>query len=113
MSIPPDQLSEAVALLQEKEDRVPSHVRDKVKLCHRQEGNALLFFEFRPSYRDRDVSHEEMVAKFVYIQSTGRWKLFRQSRSMKWQRYEGLPEAADFPTLFREVERDPLCFFWG
>ena len=113
MPIPAEQIAEAAALLQVREDKVPLHVRDKVKLCHRTEGNSIILFEFRKSLMKADHWHEVPIAKFKYIQSRGCWQLFWMTRALEWRRYNELPEAATFKELFQEVEADPLCCFWG
>lgn len=113
MPIPLDQLARAAKLLRSMEDRVPLEVRHKVRIAHRVEGNAIVLFEERPRWDKPEEWQESYIAKFLYVQSTNRWKLFREDRNLKWRGYEDLNEAETFERLYREVDEDPLCFFWG
>ena len=87
------------------------HVREQIKLCHRTEENSIILFNFRASMMRPGEWHEEEIAKFTYVQSTGRWKLFWMPSFMKWVKYSKLPEAGSFEELFLEVEADPICCF--
>jgi hypothetical protein len=113
MPIPEDQLATANALLRRREDAIPLEVRDRVKVCHRTEGNSIVLFEFRQRLRRPGEWHEEPVAKFKYIQNKERWRLYWMNRNLKWVTYLELPEASSFQELFEEVETDPCGCFWG
>ncbi len=113
MPIPADQMTRATALLLQREDAVPTEVRDQLKLCHRTEGNSIVLFEFRVSFSRPEQWHEEPVAKFTYVQSRNRWRLFWMDSSLKWKGYTKLSQAGTFEELFHEVVTDPLNFFWG
>jgi len=113
MPIPADQMVLATELLQSRDDVVPIEVREMVKLCHRTEGNSIVMFHFRNSIMRPGHRHEESVAKFTYVQSRNRWRLYWMDSSLKWIGYPNLPEAGSFEELFRKVEADPLCSFWG
>ncbi len=94
-------------------DRVPVAVRDKLQLKYRIQGNTVVLFEWRPRWDDPNEWLEENVAKFQFVQSAGRWRLFCQLRDLKWHRYDLLPEAAAFGQLLNEVDRDPTGIFKG
>lgn len=113
MPIPVEQRAVANVLLKPMEDRVPEHVRDKLQIKYKWEGNAVILFEFRPSWRDPDVWLEEPVAKFRYVQSRREWQLFYMARTLKWKAFPVRPTAKKFETLLAEVERDSTGLFWG
>jgi hypothetical protein len=112
MPIPEDRMARATELLLRREDEVPAELRDRMKLCHRTEGNSIILFEFRTSFSRPGQWHEEPVAKFKYVQSRDRWRLYWMNRTLRWLTYQELPEAASFEELFNEVDADPVgCFF--
>jgi hypothetical protein len=113
MAIPSDQLLIAEAGLAAFSGRVPEHVRDKVQIRSRREGQSFILYEWRRGLMDPDVWHEEPVAKFTYVQKSNRWKLLCMGRSLKWRRYDELPESDDIADLLNEVDQDPCCWFWG
>ncbi|MEO8480526.1 MAG: DUF3024 domain-containing protein [Gemmatimonadota bacterium] len=88
-------------------------VRDQLRLGYRIEGNAVVLFESRVMYNDPSQWIEEPVAKFRYVASISRWRLFCMFRDLKWRGYELLPEAPSLDELVAEVLRDPTGIFWG
>ena len=100
-------------LLKPLEDRVPEHVRDKIQIKHKWEGNAVILFEFRPDWGDPTIWREHYVAKFQFVHSQREWRLFYQDRNLKWRTYPSRPSAKTFQTLLAEVERDKTGIFWG
>src|SRR5437879_159425 len=99
MPIPETLMATATARLQRREDSVTIEIRDKVKLCHRTEGNSIILFEFRISLGRGGEWHEEPIAKFTYVQSRDRWRLHWMDRTLKWQPYDNLREAGTFEEL--------------
>lgn len=84
-----------------------------VRIGHRVEGSTLVLFESRPRSQKPDEWEEQPVAKFRYIKSRSRWRLYCMLGGLKWHSYERLPESADVARLIREVRRDPTGIFWG
>jgi len=54
-----------------------------------------------------------VVAKFKYVGTQGRWRLYCQHRDLRWHSYEALPAAPSFEKLLDEVASDPTGIFWG
>jgi Protein of unknown function (DUF3024) len=113
MPIPPDQLARATLALSAFCEKVPEHVRDQVQHRFRVEANAIVLFEFRPSFQEPKIWHEEPVAKFRFLASRGEWHLYWMDRNSKWRQYEWLAPKRTFAPLLKEVECDPTCLFWG
>jgi hypothetical protein len=88
-------------------------VREQLRLDYRIEANAVILFESRIRWDDRSQWLEEPVAKFRYVHSISRWRLFCQFSDLRWHGYEPLPEAASLDELVAEVMRDPTGIFWG
>ena len=88
-------------------------VRDKLRLGYRVERNTIVLFESRIRWDNHAEWMEESVAKFQYVASISRWRLFCMFSDLKWHGYEPLPEAASLAELVDEVARDPTGIFWG
>ena len=88
-------------------------VRAKLRIEYRIEGNAIVLFEVRPRWQQPKEWMEEPVAKFRYVASIDRWRLFCMWRDLKWHGYARLPEAGSLAELVREVRSDPTGIFWG
>ena len=99
--------------LQAVADRVPKHVRDKLRIEFRFGPSDVVLLENRPYFRDPNRRVEHEVAKFRYVAAADEWRLFCQFRDLKWRAYQPLPSAPDFDTLLDEVNRDPTGIFWG
>jgi DUF3024 family protein len=95
------------------EATVPQHVRDKVRLSFRMEGNVIDLFELRPAFQAPRKWQEEGVARFRYVQSRGVWRLYCEFSDLRWHEYEPFFEARTFDELLTEVDRDPTGIFWG
>jgi hypothetical protein len=113
VSIPADQSLVAEIGLAAFAGKVPEHLRDKLEIRYRREGQSFILFEWRPRFGAPEEWQDTPVAKFTYVQKTAVWKLLRMDRNLRWRRYEPLPESRELSTLFEEVENDPWCFFWG
>jgi hypothetical protein len=88
-------------------------VRAKLRVDYRLEGNSVILFEARPHWQQSDKWIEEPVAKFQYVASIERWRLFCRRRDLRWHGYTPLPQADTLEELVQEVESDLTGIFWG
>ena len=88
-------------------------VRSQLRIGFRVDGLSIVLFESRPGFMPPHEWQEEPVAKFTYVKSADRWKLFCMLRDLKWHGYEPLPESRELAPLVREVRGDPTGIFWG
>ncbi len=88
-------------------------VRDQLRVGYRIEGNSVVLFESRVRFDKRSEWLDHPVAKFTYVTSIQRWRLYCRFRDLKWHGYQPLPEADSMEHLVSEVRRDPTCIFWG
>lgn len=58
--------------------RPPPHLRDKVDLAFRINGQSIEIFEVRADWRDAGKKIEQPFAKATYNKSRRNWKIFRQ-----------------------------------
>ena len=95
------------------ESRVPSHLRDKIRMGFHFRATTALIYETRPSYFDVSKWIEHPVAKFRYHLGARHWTLFWCDRNQKWHLYNQIKPAKSLQTLLDEVTRDPTHIFWG
>jgi len=95
--------------------RVPPHVRDKVQLSFRIEGNIVTLFEKRAAFRDPSRWIDIGVARFHYYKNRNQWVLYwRDSkRRQGWHLYDEIKPNRSIEPLLAEVDRDPTGIFWG
>lgn len=98
------------------EGRVPTHVRDQVRLEVGIRGNAITIFERRPFFRSRpdvDEWSKMKIAQLRYDVDSKEWSLYWADRNGRWHRYWELEPAVSLDPLLREIDKDPTAIFWG
>lgn len=93
--------------------RPPEEIRDRLDLAWRIEGQSVVIYSIRPSWRDESQKTEEPAAKATYNRTTNRWKIYWMRADLKWHSYPLLPEAVFFDEFLAEVNEDDACCFWG
>lgn len=53
------------------------------------------------------------IAKATYRKSTDDWKLFWQKRDLKWHGYEIDMIHKNIESIFKVIDEDSCCCFWG
>jgi hypothetical protein len=96
------------------DNRVPRHVRNKLKLTHKFRGNSVTIYEERAPWReDMKEWTSHPFAQMRYDEKTGKWSLFCADRNGKWHKYIGLKPSKDIDLMLNEIDRDPTMIFWG
>ena len=93
--------------------RPPPHIRPKLDLQYRIEGQSLELFEVRLFWADSSQTIETAVAKATYVKRTGRWKIYWQRADLKWHRYDPDPEVESIEDVLVVVEADQYACFFG
>jgi hypothetical protein len=88
-------------------------VGDQVRVGYRIERSSVVLFESRIHWKNRTDWLEHRVAKFQFVATINRWRLFCQFSDLEWRGYAPLPEAETLAELVREVDADPTGIFWG
>ncbi|MGI8774087.1 MAG: DUF3024 domain-containing protein [Actinomycetota bacterium] len=95
------------------EERVPPHVRDKIRMEHEIRGNSVTIVERRPPWRE-DVGPEWSrltVAQLRYEEE--KWALYWSDRNGKWHFYDVFDPTPDLSAALAEIDDDPTAIFWG
>lgn len=93
--------------------RPPVHLREKVDLAYRIDGQSVEIFEIRPLFQRPLEKIEEGVAKATYVRKRGIWRVFWRRADLKWHRYDPEPEVRTFEEFIELVERDEWNCFYG
>ncbi len=93
--------------------RPPPHLRERVDVAYRLEGQTVDIFEIRPTFRDESVKREAPVAKARFVATQGLWKIFWMRADLKWHSYEPDMHVKSIEDFIRVVEKDEHGCFWG
>lgn len=85
---------------------------DQLRVDYRIEGQSVYIFEHRKRWKGEGFADFE-VAKATYVATTKKWKLFWMMRDLKWHAYMEDPIHDDIESVFKCVDEDDCCAFWG
>lgn len=95
------------------EDRVPPHVRDKIRNEYEIRGNSVTIVERRPPWRD-DLGTEWSRLTVAQLRfEDKKWVLYWSDRNGKWHLYDLFDPTPDLSAVLAEVDNDPTGIFWG
>lgn len=95
-----------------KKNAIIAEHTDKLKCEYRIEGQSVIIFKRQKSYMG--TGYEEFdVAKATYRKTSNDWKLFCMLRDLKWHGYEPGMIHEDIESIFKCVDEDECCAFWG
>lgn len=95
--------------------KVPDDALDQVRVELDLSPGAATIVEVRAPWRE-DFGPEwtrSPVARLRYVQRTGVWTLYSRDRHGRFHRYPFTGPSAKIDVLIAEIERDPICIFWG
>lgn len=92
--------------------RPDAHMRKKLDLGFRIDGQSIEIFDIRPSWKHPEKLMELPVAKTTYVKSQKVWKIYWIRQDLKWHRYDRLPEVRTIEAFLNELSLDPSACFW-
>ena len=97
------------------DERVPSHLRDQVRIEVEVDGTRVTVVERRPPWRPEFGPEwsRNPVASLRYSPKHGHWSLLWSDSGGRWHRYDGIGPSPHVTDLLAELERDPTGIFWG
>ncbi|PKL52265.1 MAG: transposase [Nitrospira bacterium HGW-Nitrospira-1] len=96
------------------ENKIPSHVRDKITLSFKFRGNSVTIFENRaPWHPDIKEWSSMPIAQMRYDGKTGKWNLYCADRNDRWHEYYDVEPTKNIDVILKEIEDDPTGIFWG
>jgi hypothetical protein len=96
-------------------ERVPARASDQVRVECEADSRAVTIVEWRLPWRE-DYGPEwtrTPIARLRYVRSSRLWTLFYRRHTGRWERYPLLSSTTRIDPLLNELERDPICVFWG
>jgi hypothetical protein len=91
--------------------RVPSELKDQIRLGWRFRADSVTLWEARPVLSAPARWSESKIARFRRGDG-GDWVLDWPDRNGRWHAYEGLPPRRRVEDLLQEVDDDPTGIFW-
>ena len=76
---------------------------------------AVTIVECRPSWEEGYGPEwtRSPIARLRYVGTIGVWTLYYHRHTGRWERYPLLCPTRRIEALLDEVDRDPICVFWG
>ena len=114
MTIPPIQKQLAQKQLDTFcKTRIPEEIKHAIQLTYTIEKNTIILIEKRPLWNDPTKWSELPVAIMIFEKESMTWKLYWIRSNGKKELYTNLPPQTDLQKCIDEVDKDPLCTFWG
>ena len=93
--------------------RPPPHLRKKLDIGYRIDGQSIEIFEIRPDWQGASVILEHSVEKTAYVYTQKAWKIFWQRADLKWHGYEPMASVKSIEEFFDAYVDDPHGCFSG
>jgi hypothetical protein len=104
-----------VAIRRFCDQRVPSQLRDEIRVECDVRGQSVTISERRPPWRpDQGPTwSRQPVAQLRYDSDDDRWGLYYADRNGRWHHYEMREPSTQVEELLAEIDADPTGIFWG
>lgn len=93
--------------------RPPEHIRPKLDIGYRIEGQSVIIHSIRPVWNDASRMQHSDVAKTTFIKAKNHWKVFWLRADLKWYAYDPKPTVKTLKDFVKLVEEDKHGCFWG
>ena len=93
--------------------RPPAHIRPRLDIGYRVNGQSVEIFEIRPHWKKPDEKLEHSVAKATFVKAQAAWRVYWQRADLKWHSYEPAPLVESLEAFLILVEEDEHACFWG
>lgn len=93
--------------------RPPEHIRPKLDIGYRIDGQSIIIYTIRPLWNDALKIHHSDVAKATFVKAKNHWKVFWLRANLKWFSYDPKPTVKALNDFVKLVEEDKHACFWG
>lgn len=94
--------------------RPAPHIRPKLDLAFRIEGQSVEIFEVRPRWKGAPgETTENPVAKATYVRTQELWRVFWMRADLKWHGYPPAPQVGSIEKFLALVGEDKHACFFG
>lgn len=115
MALNPTQTVEVIEALGNLISRIrpPEHIRAKLDIDYKIEGQSIIIFEARPQWNKPEIILEHPVAKTTFVKAKNHWKVFWMRADLNWHSYDPKPTVKTIIEFCKLVEEDKHHCFWG
>ncbi|HYG03351.1 MAG TPA: DUF3024 domain-containing protein [Chryseosolibacter sp.] len=93
--------------------RPPEHIRAKLDIGYKIDGQSIIIHEIRPSFRGPSKMIYPAVAKATFVKARYHWKVFWLRANLKWYPYDPKPTVKTLKEFVALVEEDKQGCYWG
>lgn len=93
--------------------RPPEHIRPKLDIGYRIEGQSIIIHTIRPLWNDPSRLQQSDVAKTTFVKAKDHWKVFWLRADLKWYAYDPKSTVKTLQDFVKLVEEDKHACFWG
>ena len=93
--------------------RPPVHIRPKLDIDYRIDGQSVTIVEVRPRWDNPEIYRDTPMAKTTFIKAKNQWKVFWMRADLKWHSYTPKPIVNFVEEFIKLVEEDKQHCFWG
>lgn len=93
--------------------RPPEHIRPKLDIGYKIEGQSIIIHEIRPFWNDATKIIYSEVAKATFVKAKNHWKVFWLPSDLKWNAYDPKPTVKTLKEFVTLIEEDKHASFWG
>jgi hypothetical protein len=97
------------------EGRVPTRLRDRIRIELDVRGRSVTIFECRPPSTPEIGSDWTRfpIARLRRVAARGVWMLYWRDSDLRWHLYDRVAPSPHVDPLLAEIEADPTSIFWG
>jgi hypothetical protein len=92
--------------------RPPEHIRPKLDIAYRIEGESIIIYTIRLFWNDASKMQHSDAAKTTFIKTKNHWKVFWLRADLKWYAYDPSPTVKALKDFVKLVEEDKHACFW-
>ncbi|WP_276372907.1 DUF3024 domain-containing protein [Chryseolinea sp. H1M3-3] len=93
--------------------RPPEHIRPKLDIGYKIEGQSIIVHEIRPLWNDASKIIYPEVAKATFVKAKNHWKVFWLRANLKWYPYDPQPTVKTLKEFVKIIEEDKHGCFGG
>ena len=93
--------------------RPPVHIRPKLDIDYRIDGQSVTIVEVRPRWDNPEIYRDTPIAKTTFIKAKNQSKVFWMRQDLKWHSYTPKPHVKTLKEFTELVLEDKHACFWG
>lgn len=88
-------------------------IRKELDFGYFYDGKSFEIFEIRPRWDKPEEKMNNSFAKFKYVKSKNKWKLYWMRGNLKWDLYEEFPSNVTLENVLKIMNEDKHGCFYG